>query len=77
MDETGLDSIAEGYKPVLVYILVLKRHTTRFFPPPEGVDIPELLDSQENTRPGLSVRDILTRRHDLPTHGYFLNPIKL
>ncbi|KAL9627282.1 MAG: hypothetical protein Q9164_007650, partial [Protoblastenia rupestris] len=59
------------YEPNLVYFIVLKRHSTRFFPSP-GIDVtdPSLLDSNANIKPGLLIRDTLTRKPG--DAGFFL-----
>jgi eukaryotic translation initiation factor 2C len=70
--ETAIAEAADGQvcKPRLVFVLVLKRHSTRFFPSPEkNVTSPGLFDTCGNPRPGLLVLDTLTRLNEL---SYFL-----
>lgn len=61
---------SQGYDPCIVYIVVLKRHSTRFFPSPEK-DVTDRthLDRNGNSKPGLLVTDTLTRR---PGSNFFL-----
>jgi eukaryotic translation initiation factor 2C len=61
------------YTAKLVYFIVLKRHSTRFFPSPQkNVTDRQLLDKNLNVMPGLLIRDDLTRRADDTDVGYFL-----
>lgn len=63
-------------RPKIVFILVLKRHSTRFFPSPNGTGSDQdhvtngsLLDARGNVKPGLLVEDTLTRWNE---RSYFL-----
>ena len=61
---------SQGYNPYIVYIVVLKRHSTRFFPSPEkNVTDRTHLDKNGDPKPGLLVVDKLTRR---PGSNFFL-----
>lgn len=63
--------VSEGHHPQLVYFVVLKWHSTRFFPSPHNnVTNPDLHDRNSNIKPGLLVQDTLTpTEEDL---GFFL-----
>lgn len=73
----AFENVTRGYDPAMIYLVVLKRHPTRFFPSPavstaqqDHFTNPRLLDSRSNSKPGLLFRDTLTPRRD--EVGYFL-----
>jgi eukaryotic translation initiation factor 2C len=73
----AFENVTRGYNPAMIYLVVLKRHSTRFFLSPAVSTAQQdhftnlrLLDSRSNSKPGLLVNDTLTTRRD--EVGYFL-----